>query len=71
MSDEAFDALRAQLGGEIPDGLRKLDDAHLHDLAGTIADARHRQSATIAAAGERAMGMIPRLLRGPIRRVMR
>jgi hypothetical protein len=70
MADEGFEALRSQLGGDAPEALRRLDSEQLHDLAQAIADTRHRQSAALAAGGERALGMIPRLLRGPIRRIM-
>jgi hypothetical protein len=70
LADDAFGALSARLGGEAPDGLRQLEDRHLRDLQQAIADAHHRQIAALNAAGDRALGMIPRLLRGPIRRVV-
>jgi hypothetical protein len=70
MADDGFTALRAQLGGEAPDGLRALDDEHLRDLAGAIAGARRRQTAILNAAGDRALGMVPRLLRGPVKKLV-
>jgi hypothetical protein len=68
--DDAFSALRAQLGETAPDALRALTEEELRDLGAAIADARHRQAAALAEAGDRALGHIPRLLRGPIKRVV-
>jgi hypothetical protein len=70
LSDEAFSALRKQLGADLPEGLKRLADEQLLDLAEAVRDARHRQSAALAEAGERALGHIPRLLRAPIRRIV-
>jgi hypothetical protein len=70
MADEGWQALRALLGEAVPGGLDQLNDAQLQDLADAVKDARHRQAAALAQAGERALGHIPRLLRGPIRRVV-
>lgn len=69
-SEEGFSELRAQLGGTVPEGLRQLDGEQLQDLADAVKDARRRQAAALAQAGDRALGHIPRLLRGPIRRVV-
>lgn len=68
--DDEFEALRAHLGGAPPPGLRTLPDIHLVDLTDAISEARRRQREALAAAGDRALGHIPRLLRGPIRRVV-
>jgi hypothetical protein len=70
VSDDAFSALSAQLGGAAPESLRELTDGELRDLGAALTDARHRQAAALAAAGERALSHIPRLLRGPIKRVV-
>jgi hypothetical protein len=70
LADDAFQALSRRLGGDAPDGLRRLEDRHLRDLQQAVADAHHRQTAALNAAGDRALGMVPRLLRGPIRRVV-
>jgi hypothetical protein len=67
--DAAFRALRQQLSGSPPAGLRALSEAELEDLAAAIADARHRQAAALDQAGERALSRIPRILRGPVRKV--
>jgi hypothetical protein len=68
-AEEAFEALRTQLGAELPDGLRRLDGEQLAHLDAAVREARHRQAEALAAAGERALRHVPRLLRGPIRRI--
>lgn len=70
MPDDPFSALSAQLRGTAPDALRQLSDHELRDLGAAVADARHRQAAALAEAGDRALGHIPRLLRGPIKRIV-
>jgi hypothetical protein len=70
VKDEAFQELSRQLGGHAPEGLRKLKPDELRDLALALREARHRQAEALAVAGERALGHVPRLLRGPIRRVV-
>jgi hypothetical protein len=68
--DQAFAALAAELGDGVPSGLRDLEPDQLRDLTKAIVDTRHRNSAALAAGGERALNMIPRLLRGPIRKIV-
>jgi hypothetical protein len=63
-------ALEAQLRASAPAGIRRLADRDLADLATAISDARHRQAAELAAAGDQAFSHIPRLLRGPVRRAL-
>jgi hypothetical protein len=70
MADEALNELRRQLGGDVPPALSRLSESELRDLAHAIRDARHREGEAIAASGERALDRVPRLLRGPIRRVV-
>ena len=70
MPDDAFDALRAQLGGSAPQALRELSGDELTDLSDAIRTARRRQTKALADAGERALGHIPRLLRGPVRKIV-
>jgi hypothetical protein len=70
MARERLKELAAELRAAPPEALERLDDAQLHDLALTIRQARRRQAEELAAAGERALGHIPRLLRGPVRRVV-
>ncbi len=69
-AQKEFDALRARLGDTPPASLRELAGPELEDLDTAIAEARRRQGEALAAAGERALGHIPRLLRGPVRRVV-
>ncbi len=67
---DALAALHAQLGAHAPDGLAQLSEDELRHLAHALRDARHRQAQALAEAGERALGHIPRLLRGPVRRIV-
>jgi hypothetical protein len=67
--DAAIEALRKQLGDAPPPGVRALSDEELWDLAAAIHDAARRQAVALEDAGERALGRIPRLLRGPVRKV--
>lgn len=65
----ALRALQEQLGGKVPAGLAELEPEHLEHLAGAVQEARRRQGQALAQAGERALSHIPRVLRGPIRRI--
>lgn len=67
---EALGTLRSQLRVNPPKGFSALSEDELADLADALRDARHRQAAELQAAGDKAFGHIPRLLRGPIRKVM-
>ena len=69
-SNDAVRELKAQLQATPPKGVAALSDDEICHLAQAIRDARHRQAAELQAAGEKAFGHIPRLLRGPIRKVM-
>lgn len=63
-------ALEAQLRGPAPAGVKRLTESQLQVLAEAIRDARHRQGAELAAAGDKALALVPRILRGPVRRVL-
>jgi hypothetical protein len=69
MAKKGLEELRTQLGGDVPPGVAKLSDAQLRDLADAIHEARRRQARAFAEAGERALDRVPRLLRGPIRKI--
>jgi hypothetical protein len=70
MKAEGVTALRRELGGAPPGGLvGALQDAELGELAEAIHRPRRRQSAALAAAGERALGHLPRLVRGPVKKI--
>lgn len=63
------EALKAELGGELPPGLEGLDAASQARLAKTLRDARQRQQKHLGEAIDEALKHIPALLRGPIRRL--
>jgi hypothetical protein len=67
--EKEFAALRERLDSEPPQGLHALTGTQLADLTTAITEARRRQREALAAAGDRALSHVPRLLRGPIRRV--
>jgi hypothetical protein len=46
-----------------------LDDASLTRLSEAVRAARQRQAAELAAAGDKALALVPRLLRGPVRKM--
>ena len=70
MADTGLKALEAQLRGPAPQGLRQLSDEQLADLAQAIRDTRRRQAAELRTAREQSLSHIPKLLRGPVRRVV-
>ena len=66
----SLDAVRSALRTEPPAELASLDDAQLADLAEAIDAARGRQRAELNAAIDEAWGHVPRLLRGPLRKIV-
>ncbi len=58
------------MGGRLPDGLSTLNDEELAHLAGLLHDAKQRQSEALEAAIEEALGIVPRLVRGSVRKVL-
>jgi hypothetical protein len=70
VSEDGLHALETELAGTAPSSLGALAHEHLVDLATAVRDARHRQASELAAAGDKALGHIPRLLRGPVRKVL-
>jgi hypothetical protein len=70
MSENGLSKLRAQLRAEPPAGLAQLADEDLERLADAVAAARRRQAAELEAAGEAAFRYVPRLLRGPMRKLL-
>jgi hypothetical protein len=71
MAAEGRKLLERELGSTVPTELKQLGDADLADLAAAIRAAKRAQAAALAAAAERALGHIPRILRGPVRAVFR
>ena len=51
-------------------GLRQLGDSELRDLTSAIADGRHRHAAALSAAGDQALGQLPRMIRIPLRKLL-
>ena len=62
-------SLEDELREPLPAGIRQLTEDQRQDLADAIRDARRRQAGALAEAGENALGQLPRLVRGPIRRM--
>jgi hypothetical protein len=71
VSQDPLQELRDQLRGDPPDALRTLSEADLRHLTEAIRTARVRQAAALEHAAEQGFSYVPRLLRGPIRRILR
>lgn len=65
------DALQTELAATPPAGVRSLSPEERDHLAAAIRDAKARQTEALRLAGEQALSLIPRVLRGPIRRLFR
>ena len=70
MSEEDLAGLRTQLPAEPPAGLGEISGEHIAHLSEAIRAARHRQAEALEQAGQQAFGYVPRLLRGPIRKII-
>jgi hypothetical protein len=70
MGTHARRTLADQLGGELPDGIEALPERDKQDLADALSDARHRQAAALAEAGEQGLKFVPPLLRGAVRKAV-
>jgi type IV secretory pathway VirB2 component (pilin) len=67
----ALEELEAALGAPPPPGLAEgVPEAELAALAALVRAARARESAALAEATEGALDHVPRVLRGPIRRIV-
>jgi hypothetical protein len=62
--------LEAELGGRAPDGLAALSHEQRRAFAQVIGDAKARQSHELEAAIEQSLGVVPRLVRGTIRKIL-
>ncbi|MGA8258121.1 MAG: hypothetical protein WB767_16250 [Nocardioides sp.] len=62
--------LERELGTSLPPDLATLTDADLARLAKILKAARHQQAAALAEATDRGLSFIPRLLRGPVTKVL-
>lgn len=70
MSAKAIRDLEAELGGRAPDGLEGLTDAQLRAFTDALHEAKQRQSAALSSAVEQALDIVPRLVRGPVRKIL-
>jgi hypothetical protein len=70
MTPSAMRALELELGDRVPDGLKTLTDEELTDIADRLRDAKLRQSEALDAAIGEAVEIVPRLLRGPMRKIL-
>ena len=67
---EARGELCAALDGTDPTGFESLTAAQLRHLAGAISGARRQHAEELRAATATALGNVPKLLRGPVRRIV-
>ncbi|MES0873735.1 hypothetical protein [Sinimarinibacterium thermocellulolyticum] len=65
-----LDALTEVLGGAAVPGLEKLDDAELQTLVDAVRSARREQQRQLAQATDAALGHLPLLLRGAVRKIL-
>lgn len=62
--------IEALLPGVATPGLDALDPAELDTLARLVAEATHRQESDLAAAIDSGLTIVPRLLRGTVRKAL-
>jgi hypothetical protein len=70
MSASALRELEAELGGRAPEGLKALREADLRAFAALLHDAKVRQSEALEAAIEQSLEIVPRMARGPVRKIL-
>jgi hypothetical protein len=70
MSQAARRILKPELGGIVPGGLEALTDEELTAFAAMLRVAKRRQSEQLGAAVDEALEIVPRLLRGTIRKIL-
>ncbi|MGH9136247.1 MAG: hypothetical protein ACRD0G_04260 [Acidimicrobiales bacterium] len=62
-------ALRAELGAEELAGFESLDDADVRRLTDLVAAAKRDQAQAVRTGRQKALDQVPRLLRGPVRKI--
>ena len=67
---EGMAQLRAALGAEPPDGLAALDEETLIALAADVREAQEHQARQLREAGDKALRLVPAILRRPVRKAM-
>jgi hypothetical protein len=70
VSATALRALEAELGGSAPEGLEQLTDEQLRAFSTLLQGAKQRQSEALEAAAEQALEIVPRMLRGSVRKIL-
>lgn len=70
MTAKALRALESELGGRAPERLEALADADLLALAELLRDAKARQSEALDAAVGQSLEIVPRMARGPVRKIL-
>lgn len=70
MSTPARRLLEEELEMRLPEGLRALTDEHLTDLAERVLEAKQRQSLALEVGIDDALEIVPRLVRGPVRKIL-
>jgi hypothetical protein len=70
MSSNGVRALESELGGRAPDGLEALGEAQLRAFTDLLREAKRRQSEALQAATEEALEIVPRMARGPVRKIL-
>lgn len=67
---DALATLRSVLGGSPPPGVAALGAGDLARLVEVIEDANRRHSEALTEALDEALGQVPALLRGPVKRIV-
>jgi hypothetical protein len=62
--------LEAELGGRAPDGLAALSEEQRQAFADVLHVAKASQSHELESAIEQSLGVVPRMLRGTIRKIL-
>lgn len=70
MTRAASRILKPELGGSIPSGLDALTEDELTGFAAMLRVAKRRQSQQLESAVDEALDIVPRLLRGTIRKIL-
>jgi hypothetical protein len=70
LGDKHTQALAKELGGKTPPPLEALSAAEVDSLAELLRRARRNQQSQLKHAFDAALGHIPALLRGPIRKIL-
>jgi hypothetical protein len=70
MSDDAIDILEDELDARVPEGIEVLSDDELTLLADLLRAAKASQARELDDGVEGALDIVPRLMRGPVRKIL-